>query len=69
MFVKGGKIEKGKGERGGKSVCMCVFVGHIRSELNTETIRIKAQLLPGEADTHAQNNVRPRLDNAGSSGL
>lgn len=52
-----------------KCVHECVLVGHVRSELSTETIRMKAQLLPGEADTHAQNNVRPRHDNAGSSGL
>lgn len=50
-------------------MCVCVcLAGHGRSELSTETIRIKAQLLPGEADTHAQNNVRLR-DKAGSSGL
>lgn len=45
------------------------LVFHVRSALSTETIRIKAQLLPGEADTNAQNNLRPRDDNAGSSGL
>lgn len=60
---------RGKGERKEKCVHECVLVGHVRSELSTETIRMKAQLLPGEADTHAQNNVRPRHDNAGSSGL
>lgn len=45
-----------------------VFVFHVRSELSSEAIR-KAQLLPGEADTHAQNNLRPRDDNTGCSGL
>lgn len=37
------------------------MVGHVGSELSTETIRTKAQLLPGEADTHAENNVEPDM--------
>lgn len=45
----------------------CVWLAS--SELSSETITIKAQLLHGEADTHAQNNVRARDGNAGSSGL
>lgn len=49
-------------------MCACRD-GRVRSDPSAETIRIKEQLLLGGADTHAQNNVRPRDDNAQSSGL
>lgn len=58
-----------KGKREKKEECGFECVWLARSELSSETITIKAQLLHGEADTHAQNNVRARDGNAGSSGL